>query len=253
MIAKRIVLAVLVLTGLTLGSLPALATTTNISLPSGSALGSGVVHDFGDYVDLGMTNESLKFTGTGSSNSVSLDLGACSGGTCTLTGLANGYGTFGNPAHATFQITSPANINLMLTDPTLNIWTAQTNANAIHFQYGPGGSLLTGYMNLLQFQEVSPLVSHGNDWYLGTSQVTITGGSLDRTGGMSAQYLFVNSPAYFNTLLAPSSRGGTISTRWGEGPIFPTPEPASLLLLGSGFLVAGGVVRTRLRQKLWRA
>src|SRR5208337_780317 len=194
MFGKRIVLAVLVLAALTFGSLPAVAAPFN-----------PVVHDYGSYVDLGNPTQSLVLTGTGSSNSVSFDLGSCSHGTCTYSGIAYGYGIFSNPHAAPYAIHAPANLTLKLVNPTTELWEAATNANSITFSYGNGGSLLHGYINQLEYQEISPSVTHGQDRYLGTANVTITGGSLDSTPGMQMQLLITNTPQYFNSLLGANN------------------------------------------------
>jgi hypothetical protein len=240
MLKKRIVLAAFVVTGLALWSLPAVAGPV---LP--------VVHDYGNYVDLGTDVQSIVLTGTGSAASVNLDLGSCSGGKCTISGLGYGYGTYSPPAHAIYSITSPANLNLKLINATTGLWEAVTKPNTVAFDYGTGGSLLTGYLNTLEFQQIPSFASGGYDEYLGTANVTITGGSLDKTSGMQVQFVVSNSPKYFNTLLGSGQKGSSISLHYGEGPLYPTPEPATLALLGAGFLLVGGVVRTRLRHQLW--
>ncbi len=242
MSSKKTVLAIAVLAILAFGSLSAVAAPF---VP--------VVHDFGNYVDLGNPTQNIVLTGTGSTSSVDLDLGSCSHGTCTYSGLAYGYGTFDNPARAPFAITSSANITLKLINPTTELWQAATNANSITFSYGTGGSLLHGYINQLEYQEVSPGASGGQDRYLGTANVTITGGSEDQTPGMQMQLLITNSPNYFNALLGPNNAGKTItisSRNAGESPVYPTPEPATLALLGAGFLLASGVVRFRQRRSV---
>jgi len=242
MLAKRFVLAVFVVTGLALALLPAVAGPV---VP--------IVHDYGNYVDLGTDAQSIVISGTGASNKLNIDLGSCSGGTCTLSGLGYGYGTYTPPAHALYSITSPANLSLVETNSTTGLWQVASNANAIKFEYGTGGSLLTGYLNSLQFSQIPSVVSGGHDEYLGTANVTITGGSLDKTSGMQVQFLVTNSPKYFQALLGPANTGSSIKVTYGEGPLYPTPEPATLALLGAGFLFVGGVVRKRFRHQMWRS
>lgn len=219
-----VVLAVTML--LAIGSLPAGATSNSITL--GSAHGGAT------------------FTGTGSSNSINLDFGTCVSSTCTLSGVAFGTGMF--QSSGTYSITSPSNIDLELTDPTTGLWTANTQGNSIAFNYGTGGSLLTGTLNLLQFQEISPNKTNGNNWYLTSASVTITGGSLDITPGMTLQLFFNKVPLYFNNLLGPGNAGKSEVADYGHGGLSGTPEPATLLLLGSGFLLVGLAVRVRLRR-----
>jgi hypothetical protein len=244
MLTKRFVLAVFVVTGLALGSLPAVA---------GPVMGMGIVHDYGNYVDLGTDIQKIVLTGTGSSTKLNIDLGSCSGGTCTLSGVAKGYGTFAPPASALYTISSPANLTLKEINATTGLWEVASNANTIKFNYGTGGSLLTGYLNDLEFSQIPSVVSNGHDEYLGTANVTITGGSLDKTSGMEVQFLVTNSPKYFQSLTGSGNTGSSIAISYGEGPLYPTPEPATLALLGAGFLLVGGVVRTRFRHQLWRS
>src|SRR5208282_3334392 len=129
MLTKRFVLSVFVVTGLALGSLPAVAGPV-----------TPIVHDYGNYVDLGTDVQKIVITGTGSTNSLNIDLGSCSGGTCTVSGLGYGYGTFAPPAHAPYSITSPANLTLKEINATTGLWEVASNANTIKFDYGTGGS-----------------------------------------------------------------------------------------------------------------
>jgi len=243
MCCKKTVLGVLVLAALSFLSLPVFASPLNIQ-----------VHDYGNYIDLGQDTQAIVVTGTGSSNSLSLDLGSCSHGgasspgTCTLSGLAKGYGTLDHPTGAQYSITSPANLHFLDVNPSTGLWQVASNANAIKIEYGPGGSLLTGYINMLQFQQVPAAQSQGHDEYLATGNVTVTGGSLDHTSGWQIQFVVASTPNYFSTLLGPAETGKSMSFKYGEGPLYATPEPASLALLGAGFLLAGGVVRFRNRR-----
>ncbi|HVN18132.1 MAG TPA: PEP-CTERM sorting domain-containing protein [Dongiaceae bacterium] len=199
-----------------------------------------------DGITLGTANGGSTFIGTGSTDSVNMDFGACAGSTCTLSGVAFGSGMF--QSNGSYTITSPENIDLELTDPTTGLWTANTQANSISFSYGPGGSLLTGVLNLLQFQQIAKSKSGNNNWYLTSADVTITGGSLDITQGMSLQLFFNKVPIYFNNLLGSGNAGTTETTNFGHGTMSATPEPTSLLLFGIGWLVLGLVLRMRARR-----
>lgn len=196
-----------------------------------------------DGITLGTANGGATFIGNGSSNSVNMDFGTCVSTTCTLSGTAFGTGMF--LSKGSYSITSPENIDLVLTDPTTGLWTADTKADTISFSYGPGGSLLTGSLNLLQFQQISSKVSGSDHWYMTSADVTITGGSLDITPGMSLQLFFNKVPIYFNNLLGAGNSGSSESTNYGHGTMSATPEPASLLLFGIGWLVVGFVLRMR--------
>lgn len=199
-----------------------------------------------DGITLGTAKGGSTFIGNGSSDSVGLDFGTCVSSTCTLSGVAWGTGMF--QSSGSYTITSPENIDLVLTDPTTGLWTADTQANAIDFSYGTGGSLLTGVLNLLQFQQISQNKSGNNHWYLTSADVTITGGSLDITAGMSLQLFFNKVPIYFNNLLGSGNAGVTETTNFGHGTMTATPEPTSLLLFGIGWLVLGLVLRMRTRR-----
>lgn len=200
-----------------------------------------------DGITLGSANGGSTFIGNGSSDSVNLDFGTCVSSTCTLSGTAWGTGMF--LSKGSYSITSPENIDLVLTDPTTGLWTADTKANAISFSYGPGGSLLTGVLNLLQFQQISSKKSGSNHWYLTSASVTITGGSLDITPGMSLQLFFNKVPIYFNNLLGSGNSGVAETTNFGHGTMATTPEPNSLLLFGIGWLLVGLVLRSRTRRR----
>jgi len=180
----------------------------------------------------------------GSSDSVQMDLGSCTGGSCELTGVAKGTGLFASKG--VYDITSPSNIEVDLTNSTTGLWTADSNGDTIEFSYGPGGSLLTGYLNLLQFQQIPSKVSGSQNWYLTSASLTVTGGSLDIAKGDQLNLVFNNVPAHLNSLLGPSGSGSTIVTSFGHGTLSPTPEAGSILLLGIGLLLVGTVLRTRL-------
>jgi hypothetical protein len=102
-------------------------------------------------------------------------------------------------------------------------------------------------LNLLQFQQISGAKSGGNHWYLTSADVTITGGSLDITSGMSLQLFFNKIPIYFNNMLGSGNSGVSETANFGHGTMAATPEPASLLLFGIGWLLLGLVLRLRRR------
>jgi hypothetical protein len=228
MITRKLAWAVLMLAGVALTSRPASAQTEIV---------------------LGTSTQGVTFTGTGSSSAVSLDLGNCTLGSCTLSGVAFGEGLLSS-AKGEYDITSLGNIDLELTNPATGLWTADTKADSIDFSYGPGGSLLTGVLNLLQFQQISPALSNGHDWYLTSANLDVTHSTLDVSPGMQMQLYFGNVPGYFNGLLGTGKAGSSEDTAFGHGTLIGTPEPASVLLLGAGFLFLAGILRVRSRRSL---
>lgn len=218
-----------------------------IALLAGLALGLPSAHATTSQIVLASSTQGSVFTGTGSSDSVSLDLGSCVGGTCTVSGVA--YGTGLLLSKGKYDITSPSNLSLQLTDPSTGLWTATTQGNAAAFSYGTGGSLLTGALNLLQFQQISNKVTGGKTWYLTSADLTVTGGSLGVSKGYEMDLHFSNVPVNFTSLLGAGNVGNSESASFGYGILTPTPEPASVLLLGAGFLLVGTVLRVRLRRK----
>jgi hypothetical protein len=195
---------------------------------------------------LGTSGQRAVFTGTGALDSTSLNLGSCSGAACTMSGVA--YGAAQLLSKGKYAISSPSDLTLELTDPSSGLWTAVTNGNSMTFNYTSGTTLLTGFLNLLQFQQISPKESGGQNWYLTSADLSVTGGSLEISKGMELQLHFGNVPVSFSSLLGASNTGKSEAILFGHGTLSPTPEPASVLLLGAGFLLAGGILRVRYRR-----
>jgi hypothetical protein len=222
---KKLALAVFVMFGLALVALPAHAQSNIV---------------------LGTSTQGITFTGTGSSDSVGLDLGACGATTCTMSGVAFGTGLL--TSKGAYTITSPSDLTLSLTDASTGLWTAITQGNSVTFNYGQGGGLLTGVLNLLQFQQISNKVSGSKTWYLTSADLTVDGGSAAISKGMEMTLNFDNVPVNFNSLLGSNNVGSSESTAFGHGVLAPTPEPASMLMLGAGFLLIGYILRVRFRR-----
>ncbi len=190
----------------------------------------------------------VAFTGLGSSNSTeeNITLGKCTGTTCVVKGTGLGTGTLASgPANYTLTSTF-GTIFMTLVNATLGEWSVSQTA-PILFSYGTGGSLLTGDLNLLSFEQ-APGSHSGTLNYNGVADLTITGGSLagsfSGSGGILTVDLIMHANKNVMSLLGTTKTvGGSIT----GGQLLPTPEPsaAAIFLLGAGMLLAGSLLRRR--------
>ena len=238
MVRKRIALTMLVLAVLALGALPAAATSTLITILNGNP----------NEITLGAAaSQSTVLTGTGSGDSLTLDLGSCKGGKCILSGAGFGVGLLKSKGQ--YSINTPANLDVKLADPTNGVWKVLDDSNDMTFKYSYKGTTeLMGVLSLVEFIQGPPKLSNGQDRYVLNAVVNVTGGTLDFKPGMALQLTYGAVPAYLNSLLGSEKVGSTIKAYYGSGTVAPTPEPASAFLLGAGFLLAGGILRARFRR-----
>jgi hypothetical protein len=208
-------------------------------------------------VILGPARGIIAFTGLGAGNpnELSINLGNQSLANFVLAGRAVGTGAAALPlnASAPYKIVTPtadaitaslASVGPLLT--TFNI--AQSAPEA--FSWGNNGSLLTGTFNLIDFTQAAALgTGTFND--TGIFNMTITGGSEAAVfGGTNASIDLVlkftsnSHTALTNLLGTTNSQKANLSS----GEILPTPEPATLSLLGTGLLAISYVTRRRIRK-----
>lgn len=227
--SRKLTLAALVAIGLLLCSIPAAAQS---------------------QITLGGSRGLLTFTGmgSGSPNTLSLNFGSCKSGTCSLGGTGSGTGALtSGPSHYQFINTAGA-ITLTLANAALGEWNVSQTSATI-FNYGSNGSLLSGTLDLLNF--VQSLGSSGGMFnYAGNANLTITGGSLasafSSSNGILDIKIFFRSATNIESLLGTSGR---IGSQIASGNVLPAPEPSSILMLGSGLMLAGGMLRSKLRNK----
>jgi len=219
------------------------ATGLILSCPSGYAQTN---------ISLGGSLMTISFTGVGNATQVTMSLGSlCDATHCAATGSGNAFGDIG-----VYSITGSPTITF--TKSGGNDWNV-TQSAPLSFCFsasvGCGGTVyLKGNLQLISFDQ-SSTGSTGvfNDNH--APNLTLTGGTLESVFGanpiLDLLFNFQTSPQSPNTLLTTllnntnSIKGVAISSG-GVDPN-PTPEPATIALVGGGLLTVGTVLRRRAR------
>lgn len=227
---KKVILGLALL--LLVGTMGAFASTNQITL-GGAADGQPVV-----------------FTGTGGST-VDLQLGACSGGVCTMSGTAFGQGSLASgPADWSFTSVD-GSLSLTETATTGVYDVSDSNPSGIGFCYGGSGpvcdgSLLTGNLDLLTVQQ-TPNTNTGTFNTFSVANLTNIGGSLASALGSQGIVTVKINFANNTDLSLLFGNTGSVSATMNDGSITPTPEPSSMLLMGSGLVAFGGMLRRKIK------
>ena len=196
-----------------------------------------------DEVLLGYASalQPITFIGNSAQNDVSVTLGACSGGTCTLDGFGLDIVTVSGSTSfntGSWSITSNQNDAILLTDDGNGLWTM--NGPSLVFSYGFGSTvLLAGNINLATVQQ-SPDKSSA---VFQNNSLTQTTGSLAGVFGSGSIINWAVSfapPIDFSQLI---KQNGTVSVYSALGDVVPAPEPGTLLLIGSALVLVGGMLR----------
>jgi len=187
-------------------------------------------------IDLAGSSSSVGFVGSGGGN-WTLNWG-------TISGTGEGFGVFAS-GPAPYSITEVANTTITGTltssSPTKASWSITQN-KPLTFSYGAGGSLLKGSLELVNLTVTGKT---GN--FDTTLVVDLTGlsGSLAHffspVGGIVQLTLQFGIPALD---LVSLGKGYQVRA-YLSGEVIQTPEPVSMLLVGSGLLTLGALVRRR--------
>jgi|GEM_PF-3554806 len=192
------------------------------------------------------TGDSVIFTSNGNGSSASVKAGSCSvGGNC-ISGQTTGISPNGTNATGKYYALDFTPAAITVTKSGGGFTLSQTGSIAFTMGTASGGSdLLTGTLTLVSFGTVG---STGvfNDSFV--ANLVITGGSwasqYSAAGGIIQLVINVSSGQVTTVIGQPA--GSTLTSTYSKGSLDPTPEPASMLLFGTGILLIGGIVRRRL-------
>jgi hypothetical protein len=184
----------------------------------------------------GTAANSLTFTGEGSGNWTLTFAGG------TLTGTAFGTGTL-NSGPDPYTI-SQSGVTITGTYLGSDTWSI-AQSGSLAFCYGGCGAsaLLTGNLQLINLAQTDSTGTFNDSL---SANLTSLGGSLASllgSGGVLSITIDFSTP----TNLASLTPGATLGANVSSGELFPSPEPASMVLVGSGLMLLGGFVQRRRR------
>lgn len=210
-----------------------------------ATIGSGTARAAVDEIVLGSLLQPVTFYGTNSAHSINVSLGNCSAGGCSLSGVGLGWTTSSSGSVAlnggTWTISTPSNSTITMTEDATNDGLWMLTGPQLLFSYGfPGTLLLGGAINLATVQSPTPVGANFQNNTL--TQTTGTLASTFAPGSLIDWQVLLSPSVDLHSLLGTTNRIVAYAT---AGEIVPAPEPGSLLLIGSGLVIAGGILRRR--------
>jgi hypothetical protein len=193
-------------------------------------------------ITLGGSTQAVTFQGSTSSITEAVTLGHCNhAGVCKVSGGAYGTGSVGQ---IPYTISSMLNtITITLVNAATGIWSF-AQSKPVTFAYGRAGSLLEGFLTFESLDQ-----KPGTSTATADALLTVTGGSLAGVFGPEDALdvtIKFHSKKNLESLLGTKRR---LQGKLSSGDILLTPEPSSMLLIGSAFLVAGTMLRFRRRSR----
>jgi len=156
-----------------------------------------------------------------------------------LSGTATGQGTLA-PITGTYDINSTG-VTITGTSSGSNTWNI-SQSGGLNFSIMSGMTdLLSGTLQLVSLAQTS---STGTFNYDLAANLTVTGGSeqsLFGNSGIVGITIDFDSSTSLSTIVGTSN---TLGANVSSGEIY-TPEPMSMVLVGSGLILLGGLARRR--------
>lgn len=190
---------------------------------------------------IGASSGSVTFTGTATPGTDTLTFGTCQAGSNCWSGNTTGFAG-PNPLANDFWEISFASAGTVTMDASGNI----TQGGPASFSLGTtngGNTLLTGNLQLVSFAQFGHLGAY-NDQLV--ANLTVTGGTLAPYFSNSSGVVTVLITIASGTNVFTLGNGQTVVGTNPVGTLTSTPEPSSVLLLGSGLMVFGAVLRRKL-------